>query len=422
MLSRDNTVKMLREFVELVLDDTTRRQLAQTWAITDADIATPRRFATTVVTHHREKLLQAIAENDRLDTQWKAYQHDGLAGVQALWESERRLRRQMDKGPSSSLRSIAAPVSSTDNESPTPLSETSVTTIEAVKAVAEAPIQEVPLATIVVRDVNVRLNIEDDPSFSELVTSIEQHGLLQPVVVTPDGDTPGQWRLLAGERRYRAVKTLGWTTILARIVDVPESAWKIVMLTENVQRQDLAPWEEALGYQQLLDSGLSLRQLAKQLHKSPAYLSGLLKLIRNPLIREAMRDHRLDTRSLALELAPLIDTDGHEKIPNTIESVLQFIVTKRPTVTQLREYITERLAEPSPLSSKTSPPQKSRAARGSFLKKEVARLEDIQKTRIARLSPEELAVLADLYDRTARALRERLGNSSTPDESTPGSS
>ncbi|WP_020374152.1 ParB/RepB/Spo0J family partition protein [Sulfobacillus thermosulfidooxidans] len=419
MLSRDNTVKMLREFVELVLDDTTRRQLAQTWAITDADMATPRRFATTVVTHHREQLLQAIAENDRLDTQWKAYQNDGLAGVQALWESERRIRRQTSTTHIAAARSIGAPAPSLDREPAITLPTSNVTTLEAVEAVVQAPIQELPLDTIVVRDVNVRLNIEDDPTFAELVTSIEQHGLLQPVVVTADGDNSGQWRLLAGERRYRAVKNLGWRTILARIVDVPESAWKIVMLTENVQRQDLAPWEEALGYQQLLDTGLSLRQLAKQLHKSPAYLSGLLKLIRNPLIREAMRDHRLDTRSLALELAPLIDVEGHEKIPNTLEPVLQFIAAKRPTVTQLREYITERLAAPSPLTQEASPPQKPRAARGSFLKKEVARLEEIQKTRITRLSPEELAVLADLYDRTARALRERLEGPPLPTNESP---
>lgn len=399
MLPRDNTVNMLREFVELVLDDNMRRQLAQSWAVDDTDMATPRRFAATVVAHHRNELLDIIAHDDRLQTQWQTYQHDGLAGVQALWESERRFHR---KAVSVSSRSLEA----VESQSPSVLAE--IQTIDIIEAVTQSPIQQVPLEKIIVRDINVRVTIEDDPAFSELITSIEQHGLLQPIVIVLDPENSQQWRLLAGERRYRAVQTLGWPTILAHIVDVPESAWKIVMLTENIQRQDLTPWEEALGYQQLLDSGLSLRQLAKQLHKSPGYLSGLLKLLRNPLIRQAMYDRRLEARSIALELAPLIDAEGKEKIANTVASVLKFIVTKRPTVMQLREYITGQVVEPSSLPKDRISVEKPGILRGSFLKKEVARLDDIQKKRADRLSPEELAVLADLYDRTAQALRARL--------------
>ena len=399
MLPRDNTVNMLREFVELVLDDNMRRQLGQSWAVDDTDMATPRRFATTVVAHHRNELLDVIDHDDRLKTQWQTYQRDGLAGVQALWESERRVHRTAVSVSSMSFEAAGSQSTSVVDE---------LQTIDIIEVVTKSPIQQVPLEKIIVRDINVRVTIEDDPNFSELVTSIEQHGLLQPIVIVLDPENPQQWRLLAGERRYRAVQTLGWSTILAHIVDVPESAWKIVMLTENIQRQDLTPWEEALGYQQLLDSGLSLRQLAKQLHKSPGYLSGLLKLLRNPLIRQAMYDRRLEARSIALELAPLIDAEGQEKIANTVESVLKFIVAKRPTVMQLREYITRQLVEPSSLPKDRISVEKPGTPRGSFLKKEVARLDDIQKIRADRLSPEELAVLADLYDRTAQALRARL--------------
>ena len=91
----------------------------------------------------------------------------------------------------------------------------------------------------------------DQTSIDELAESIEAVGLLQPIVVRTAGDG---YVLVAGERRLRAVKQLGWDDVAAVIRDETDDATNLPeALVENLQREDLSPLEEAAAYQELLD-------------------------------------------------------------------------------------------------------------------------------------------------------------------------
>ncbi len=91
----------------------------------------------------------------------------------------------------------------------------------------------------------------DDESLEELAGSLKEVGLLQPIVVTGDGE---DFVLIAGERRWRAAKRAGLHVISAVVRETSGRSTLVEALVENVQRQDLTPLEEAHAYQQLLEN------------------------------------------------------------------------------------------------------------------------------------------------------------------------
>lgn len=120
----------------------------------------------------------------------------------------------------------------------------------------------------------------NDASILELAQSIGAHGLLQPIVVTASGDG---YELVAGERRWRAARHLGWETIPARVLDVDESGSLQAALIENVQREDLNAVECARGYRELMTRfGLTQMQLSQQLGKERSTLANTLRLLELP--------------------------------------------------------------------------------------------------------------------------------------------
>ena len=92
----------------------------------------------------------------------------------------------------------------------------------------------------------------DPEKLAELAASIKEHGVIQPVVVRPL--QAGGYELIAGERRWRACKTLGYRKIPAVVKEYRDMEASAVSLIENVQREDLNPLEEALAYHQLMDN------------------------------------------------------------------------------------------------------------------------------------------------------------------------
>ena len=120
----------------------------------------------------------------------------------------------------------------------------------------------------------------DEESIAELADSIAERGVLQPVLLRPDGEN---FQLVAGERRWRAAQRARLHTIPAIVRDIDDSAAAEIALIENVQRQDLNAIEEAEGYKQLIDRhGHTQDEVAKLVHKSRSHVSNLLRLLDLP--------------------------------------------------------------------------------------------------------------------------------------------
>lgn len=132
----------------------------------------------------------------------------------------------------------------------------------------------------------------DEASLNELADSIRQQGMLQPVTVRPAADGNG-YELVFGERRYRAATIVGMQEIPAIISDLSDEEAEEIAITENLQRKDVTPMEEANAYQRLMESGRhDLSSLSVQFGKSEAYIRTRLKFA-----------------SLIPEIATLLETD-----------------------------------------------------------------------------------------------------------------
>ncbi len=121
----------------------------------------------------------------------------------------------------------------------------------------------------------------DDEALRELADSIAQHGVLQPLLVRPMTD--GTYQLVAGERRWRASRLAGLTEVPVVIREMDEQEAAALALIENLQREDLNPMEEALGFQSLMDSyQLTQEETARVVNKSRPAVTNALRLLHLP--------------------------------------------------------------------------------------------------------------------------------------------
>ncbi|MBR1811336.1 MAG: ParB/RepB/Spo0J family partition protein [Clostridia bacterium] len=121
----------------------------------------------------------------------------------------------------------------------------------------------------------------DDEAINDLTESIKEHGILQPILVRPVSD--GSYKIVAGERRYRAAKNAGFTSIPVIIKVLSEQEAALIALIENLQREDLTPLEEAEGIRKLMeDFSLSQEQAATRLGKSRPAVANALRLLSLP--------------------------------------------------------------------------------------------------------------------------------------------
>jgi ParB family chromosome partitioning protein len=146
-------------------------------------------------------------------------------------------------------------------------------------AAAGAGIREIEIARIRPNPAQPRMHFDED-SIAELAESIAQRGVLQPVLLRPDGD---DFQLVAGERRWRAAQRARLHAIPAIVREIDDSTSAEIALIENVQRQDLNAIEEAEGYRKLITSyGHTQEELAKLVHKSRSHIANLLRLLDLP--------------------------------------------------------------------------------------------------------------------------------------------
>ncbi|HEY4598533.1 ParB/RepB/Spo0J family partition protein [Corynebacterium sp.] len=146
-----------------------------------------------------------------------------------------------------------------------------------------ATYQELPLDAITTNPKQPRA-VFDEEQLNELVHSIQEFGLMQPIVVRPVSGAPAPYELIMGERRLRASKKAGLETIPAIVRETQDDAMLRDALLENIHRVQLNPLEEAAAYQQLLEEfGVTQEQLAKRIGRSRSLIANMIRLLQLPV-------------------------------------------------------------------------------------------------------------------------------------------
>ncbi|MFH1171950.1 MAG: ParB/RepB/Spo0J family partition protein [bacterium] len=166
-------------------------------------------------------------------------------------------------------------------------------------------VQRIPVSRLRVNPRQPRAAIEHG-GLEELIASIREHGILQPLIVMPSKS--GGYELIAGERRYQAAKILGLKTVPVVVREATEQQQLELALVENVQRKDLNPLEEATAYEQLVNEfNLTQESLAKRVGKSRSHVANTLRLLSLPdEVKKAILNGKI--------------TEGHAKVILSVET------------------------------------------------------------------------------------------------------
>lgn len=180
-------------------------------------------------------------------------------------------------------------------------------------------------------------SVFDEEKLEELASSIRAHGVVQPVVVRETA--PGEFELIAGERRWRAAQKAGIETIPAMVRDVPDEVTVAMALIENIQREDLNPLEEAGALRRLIDEfQMTHREAADAVGRSRAAVSNLLRLL------ELMQEVKDMVDSRLIEM-------GHARALLSLDAALQVkaareVVSRKLSVRET-EALVRRLQQPA---------------------------------------------------------------------------
>lgn len=226
----------------------------------------------------------------------------------------------------------------------------------------------------------------DAASLQELAVSIEEHGLLQPILVYEDSKDTSSYYLLAGERRLRASKLANKKTIKAIIVDIQENQLRELALVENIQREDLNPIELAQSYKELIeDYGITHEDLAKRLSKSRAQITNTLRLLDlSDVVQKLVLENKI--------------SQGHAKVLVTLSKEDQGLIANSIIGQKLSVHATEKII-------KHYKNTKDRRDISSFSKN------DVEQNSLSR---ESIGILSDVCERlrksgiAARIQKDRL--------------
>ena len=182
-----------------------------------------------------------------------------------------------------------------------------------VAAAAHRPIDDRPSDYIAVDQVQVsprnpRHKVE---GLDELAASLQEYGLLQPVVVRR---VNGAYELIAGHRRLAAAKQLGWPQIAAVVRDETDDQAYLLTLTENLQREDLSPREEAAALEVLVrERGWTTRQVGEAIKRNHTYVSRRLRVFEDPVLAPLVLERKLPV-STAEELLRAPDARARQDL------------------------------------------------------------------------------------------------------------
>ena len=184
----------------------------------------------------------------------------------------------------------------------------------------------------------------NEDALQELADSIKENGVIQPIIVSKRGSG---YRIVAGERRWRASRLAGLKVIPAIVRDLTDQQTMEQALIENIQRQDLNPLEEAFAMDNLMkEHGLTQEALAKKLGKSRPAIANTLRLIN---IDESLQDFiRNGDLSAGHARALLAITDKEEQ-----KKAADVVMIKEMSVRETEEYVKKIISGPSPAPRKT---------------------------------------------------------------------
>lgn len=193
----------------------------------------------------------------------------------------------------------------------------------------------------------------DATSLQELAVSIEEHGLLQPILVYEDSKNADHYFLIAGERRLRASKLAKKESVKAIVVDVQEEKLRELALIENIQREDLNPIDLAQSYKELIeDYGITHEEVAKRLSKSRAQITNTLRLL----------ELSKDVQTMILENKI---SQGHAKMLVTLPKEQQTLIANSIIGQKLSVHETEKIIKKFKEDLKESGIQTSKHSKNS---------------------------------------------------------
>lgn len=207
-------------------------------------------------------------------------------------------------------------------------------TVEDIEIVENEEIKKIPIDHIIPNRYQPR-TVFDDEKIEELARTIHIHGVIQPIVVREyDQD---KFEIIAGERRWRAMKKLEWEEVPAIIKNLSDSETASVALIENLQREELSPIEEATAYGKLLEiHSLTQEALAQRLGKGQSTVANKLRLLKLPQDVQDALLNKLITERHARSLIPL-------KNPLLQVQLLEEIIEKSLNVKQTEERVVKLL-------------------------------------------------------------------------------
>lgn len=177
----------------------------------------------------------------------------------------------------------------------------------------------------------------DEEKIEELSRTIHIHGIIQPIVVREFA--PGKYEIIAGERRWRAMKKLGWKEAPAIIKNMSDTETASVALIENLQREELSPIEEAIAYGKLLElHNLTQEALAQRLGKGQSTVANKLRLLKLPQPVQTALLNKTITERHARSLIPLKD-------PEKQVALLAEIIERNLNVKQTEERVVRLLEQ-----------------------------------------------------------------------------
>lgn len=207
-------------------------------------------------------------------------------------------------------------------------------------------VKQIPVDKIVPSPYQPR-TVFDDQRIEELSQTIKTHGIIQPIIVRSINDS---YEIIAGERRWRAVKKLGLKTIPAIIKNYNEAQTASIALIENLQREGLTAIEEAVAYQKLIElHGLTQESLAQRLGKGQSTIANKLRLLNlSQAIQENLMNRQITERH-ARALLPLQDPRIQEKF---LQEILERELNVKQTEGRVKQFLEKKLDDQS---EKTKP-------------------------------------------------------------------
>ncbi len=214
--------------------------------------------------------------------------------------------------------------------------------------------RELALDSIIVNQYQPRQHFDED-ALDTLTASVAEFGVLQPIVVRP-GVEEGSFELIAGERRWRASRKAGLTTIPAVVRTADDQSSLVQAMVENIHRQDLNALEEAAAYQQLLeDFGVTHEELAELLGKGRATITNTLRLLQLPVaVQRPLVEGQL-TAGHARALLGCPDREAQERLTKKV-------IAEGWSVRAVEDAVRDVQESEQPDTDQPSPPQDPRPA------------------------------------------------------------